>query len=370
MGENDIRNKNLIENLAVLEKWIEKNNRIGYMKLNGSSNLGCLYGLFDEKLGISINFDISVNNKAMTFEAHPGIHVVNDCLLPSIMAYCQQIETRFGLVNVGSEFREVEYHTESFIIDNKISFKTLELFEKEALNVFRNHYKNLMNLACARALELDLSVLKNQKLCPVRLFDKKRAFLKLGLLMKASSKDIKYNYVSSKKKSNGEQIYYCQLVAKNDIYRVTFQIDDSGVLILKGHHGEKALSIPNEKKYEMYYLLNDENEGNQYTASILDKNNEIQTMICTSLLDGEITDATIASMERYLIYAIQNLNPNIENLAGCGCLRIENNNLRSNQEKLNNVRRIVMREKPNNALQLGNQNTFSIGEKDYFEDEE
>lgn len=297
LKDMDERNRYQEETKDVIREFLKKNGRCGYEKLQGSSYQGFLYERKVKETNRTITFDIKLPDEgAMVFEAASEIHVLQKSYLHAIKRYCQErIKVNYGAVNVSGD--SVQFHIEDFIVDNPISIQTLEAYETEAIRVLELHYENLSNLANGKVLSI----------MPVKGLSKEikektdRFVESIDSIRDYLSNRSYYNAICEKVDESNNTAFYCQVLSPSESFRLSFNISNDGILVLKGTYGENAFVVPEAYRYAVADYLNDENANNKYGALSIGSDDEgVSYNICTSLLDGVIGDRTIQYMEGLL----------------------------------------------------------------------
>ena len=333
----DERNRYQEETKDVIREFLKKNGRCGYEKLQGSSYQGFLYERKIKETNRTITFDIRLPDEgSMVFEAASEIHVLQKSHLPAIKRYCQErIKVNYGAVNVNGD--SVQFHIEDFIVDNPISIQTLEAYETEAIRVLELHYENLSNLANGKVLSI----------MPVKglgkeIKDKKNRFVEsIDSIRDYLSNRSSYNAICEKIDENNNTVFYCQVMAPNESFRLSFNISNDGILILKGTYGENAFVVPEAYRYAVADYINDENAKHKYGALSIGSDDEgVSFNICTSLLDGVIRDRTIKYMEGILLQNLSSSFESIETIGNGFILKDEKKN-----ERMANLAKLLSEDK-------------------------
>ena len=278
----------------VIREFLQREGRISYEKKQSSSYQGFMY-LKKEASDKVFAFDILLPDEGtMVFEAAIGIHVSNMAFVPTVTRYCQEkIRSNCGSVQV--QGADIVFRAMDCMMENPISFETLEKYEKEAIRVLELHHDNLSNLALGRSLSIS-PVEEPRSNCTGERYDSSN---QVAVIREFLSSRAHHNAVCEKMDENNNTVFYCQVKTRKDSFKFSFDFSDDGILTLKGTFGDNAFVVPEEYRYAVADYINDENSKRKYAALTIGAPGEgVSCNVSTSIMDGIIGDKTIEFMEQ------------------------------------------------------------------------
>ena len=289
--------------MANIREHVVEGSKQAFEKIEGSSYEGFMYELKRDDSDLTLKFDIRLKGDLFIFEAYPGIISYTRDRADDLCVYCQQIDKRFGSVNVNNINGNVFFHMEDFISDSPVSKETITLYENEAIEIFDLHYKNLNNIACEKTALTE----------PVNMNDRTSDSHNLSISSYKESIDECREYLSKDSGHNSicetvsnesyGVIFMSQVLTGEDIYRLDFVFSPEGVFTINAYYSDtNAIYVKKEYKYLVADIINKYNTrqacGSLHVSS---KDGSLYCSIHKSLLDGAISKETIENMEELVI---------------------------------------------------------------------
>lgn len=302
----------ILERVKELERFLKSKDNP--RKYPGKNEIVYAYEILDQ--GHKYSVEILVTNKNnVSFNMYSGINILKRSYITNVSLYCQKVTSIFGALYTDKDSMSVYYHTQDWPVSNRISKEALQMMEKEGLNIWACHYKNIDYLAQGKYLLNETFDISDKT--SFKKFDRERIAHNVELCRKLINESkIRHEKISDTFSDNGDIKICSEVFLDGDKYQMEYVFNENGVFTIKGFCGRLSIPISEDYLYTASKYVSKKNTSKGVTTLRLgDDKNGFSCTTNTFLLDGDLSGDIINLMEKSIIDMLSGSQYNIQRIS-------------------------------------------------------